>query len=333
MKHRMFAAASLACISLVSAAQAQLQLFHADQTGAQEVPPVVTSATGTFDILLSGAPGSYKLTFSGAYSGLTANYTASHLHQAAPGVSGPVVLDLASFHTPSGTLAGSWKGSNVPVSDALVTAMLAGNIYINTHSTFKPGGEIRGQLAGVATQSFKATQTGAQEVPPVTTNATGDFDLLLSGSAGAFKVSFVGSYKDLTANYTVSHLHQAAKGVAGPVVLDLAAFHTPNGTLAGSWAGAAVPVSDTLANNLISGLIYVNTHSTFKPGGEIRGQLEAPPAPCFADCDASGGLSIDDFICFQTLYALGDPAADCDASGNLNIDDFICFQTLFALGC
>ncbi len=56
-------------------------------------------------------------------------------------------------------------------------------------------------------------------------------------------------------------------------------------------------------------------------------------AACYADCDASGTLSIDDFICFQTLFALADPAADCDASGTLSIDDFICFQTLFAIGC
>ncbi len=60
---------------------------------------------------------------------------------------------------------------------------------------------------------------------------------------------------------------------------------------------------------------------------------DAPPPACYADCDASGTLSIDDFICFQSLYALGDPAADCDANGTLGIDDFICFQTLFAIGC
>jgi Concanavalin A-like lectin/glucanases superfamily/Immunoglobulin I-set domain len=54
---------------------------------------------------------------------------------------------------------------------------------------------------------------------------------------------------------------------------------------------------------------------------------------CYADCDCSGTLNIDDFICFQTTYAIGDPAADCDADGTLNIDDFICFQTLFAVGC
>ncbi len=53
----------------------------------------------------------------------------------------------------------------------------------------------------------------------------------------------------------------------------------------------------------------------------------------YADCDASGGLSIDDFICFQTFFALGDPYADCDGSGGLSIDDFICFQTFFAIGC
>ena len=54
---------------------------------------------------------------------------------------------------------------------------------------------------------------------------------------------------------------------------------------------------------------------------------------CIPDCDQSGTLNIDDFICFQTYFAIGDPAADCDASGALNIDDFICFQTFFALGC
>ncbi len=55
--------------------------------------------------------------------------------------------------------------------------------------------------------------------------------------------------------------------------------------------------------------------------------------PCFADCDGDGSLTIDDFICFQTLFALADPAADCDGDTSLTIDDFICFQTFFAIGC
>jgi hypothetical protein len=58
-----------------------------------------------------------------------------------------------------------------------------------------------------------------------------------------------------------------------------------------------------------------------------------PATRCYPDCDASGQLNIDDFICFQTNFVLGEMSADCDASGQLNIDDFICFQTLFVLGC
>ncbi len=54
---------------------------------------------------------------------------------------------------------------------------------------------------------------------------------------------------------------------------------------------------------------------------------------CYPDCDGSGSLDIDDFICFQTFYAVGNSWADCDVSGSLDIDDFICFQTYFAIGC
>ena len=58
-----------------------------------------------------------------------------------------------------------------------------------------------------------------------------------------------------------------------------------------------------------------------------------PPTTCKPDCDLDGSLSIDDFVCFQTYFALSSPAADCEADGDLDIDDFICFQTLFAVGC
>jgi hypothetical protein len=61
--------------------------------------------------------------------------------------------------------------------------------------------------------------------------------------------------------------------------------------------------------------------------------LAAVSSLCYADCDGSAALNIDDFICFQTLFALGGTTADCDESGDLTIDDFVCFQTAFALGC
>ncbi len=54
---------------------------------------------------------------------------------------------------------------------------------------------------------------------------------------------------------------------------------------------------------------------------------------CYPDCDGDTVLSIDDFICFQTYFAIGDPYGDCDGDTVLSIDDFICFQTYFAIGC
>lgn len=60
---------------------------------------------------------------------------------------------------------------------------------------------------------------------------------------------------------------------------------------------------------------------------------EEVPFICYGDCDASCSLDVEDFICFQTYYALGDLYADCDLSGSLSIDDFICFQTVYAVGC
>jgi hypothetical protein len=73
-------------------------------------------------------------------------------------------------------------------------------------------------------------------------------------------------------------------------------------------------------------------------GGENPYQMRvevtpAQPPACYADCDADGTLSIDDFICFQTSFALGDLYSDCDVDCVLSIDDFICFQTFFAIGC
>ncbi len=74
----------------------------------------------------------------------------------------------------------------------------------------------------------------------------------------------------------------------------------------------------------------VRNLSTKKTEGFVA---TVPSDSCKVDCDTSGELDIDDFICFQTRFAIGDQYADCDASGALDIDDFICFQTFFAIGC
>lgn len=82
------------------------------------------------------------------FTPLTGLYTASHIHQAPAGVPGPVVINLAALHTPFTTTSGFYSGS-VPLTPALETALFAGDLYLNIHSTTFPGGEIRGQLTAV----------------------------------------------------------------------------------------------------------------------------------------------------------------------------------------
>jgi hypothetical protein len=109
------------------------------------------------------------------------------------------------------------------------------------------------------------------------------------------------------------------------------------------WNGSAWSALGTGMNGSVSELTTLSNEDLVAggqftiAGGNVsywfaRYGCPKPPA-CYADCDANSQLNIDDFICFQTLYALGDPLADCDADGTLTIDDFFCFQTAFAVGC
>ncbi|MCC6661156.1 MAG: hypothetical protein IT437_09750 [Phycisphaerales bacterium] len=56
-------------------------------------------------------------------------------------------------------------------------------------------------------------------------------------------------------------------------------------------------------------------------------------ATCYPDCNGDGVLTLSDFGCFTTKFALHDPYADCNGDGVLNLADLGCFSTKFGLGC
>jgi serine protease AprX len=66
--------------------------------------------------------------------------------------------------------------------------------------------------------------------------------------------------------------------------------------------------------------------------------VECPQA-CYANCDSSTVapvLNANDFQCFLTSFAAGDPYANCDGSTQepvLTGNDFQCFLTQFVIGC
>ncbi len=80
------------------------------------------------------------------------------------------------------------------------------------------------------------------------------------------------------------------------------------------------------------GIARIRLTASSADGAWIYDDLVAG-ASCYPDCDGNGGLNVNDYICFQTKFALGDPYADCDGNGVRNVNDYICFQTKFALGC
>src|SRR5439155_583359 len=121
-------------------------------TGSDEVPSHNTRAVGQvkFQLNEDGTELEYRLISANIH-----NVIASHIHIAAEGVNGPIVVFLFGTVPPGG---GRFDGvlAHGTVS-ALVDAINAGNAYVNVHTNDGvappntgpgdfPGGEIRGQI-------------------------------------------------------------------------------------------------------------------------------------------------------------------------------------------
>jgi CHRD domain-containing protein len=131
--------------------------FHIDLTGNQQVGPVTTEAFGmaTVRLIDNGTAISFLVIVCDII-----NVTASHIHVGAAGTNGPVIIPFIHgvlFSSPHGcqTLAEGTRTAadlNTNASPSItswndfVKALLAGNTYINVHTTANPTGEIRGQL-------------------------------------------------------------------------------------------------------------------------------------------------------------------------------------------
>jgi hypothetical protein len=104
-------------------------------TGAEEVPAVPTQAKGS---------GSFRVAEDGTVSGSVTTEgmqgTMAHIHQAAKGQNGPVIVPL----TKNGDTYSVPEGKKL--TPAQMDALKAGNLYVNVHSDKNKGGEIRAQL-------------------------------------------------------------------------------------------------------------------------------------------------------------------------------------------
>lgn len=133
---------ALASLSSVAVAQTTLTAFL---SGAQEVPPVSTPASGFGSVVLNQAR--TQITVNLSFSNLTSRMTVAHIHEAPPGVNGPIRFDLGPLIVLSNEgRNGTLTNAVFAVTMAQAQALLAGNMYFNVHSQQFPPGEIRGQL-------------------------------------------------------------------------------------------------------------------------------------------------------------------------------------------
>ena len=110
----------------------------------------------------------------------------------------------------------------------------------------------------------KVTLSGDQEVPPVTTSASGNGTIT------------VGDDKSVSGTVTTSgiagmaaHIHEAPAGKNGPVAVPLTK------TSDNVWSvPPGAKLNDAQFKSYKAGNLYVNVHSEAHKDGEIRGQLK-----------------------------------------------------------
>jgi len=106
-------------------------------TGAEEVPPVKTSASGSGSVTVGedrSVSGSFKLQNA-------AQMSAAHIHVGPAGKSGPVIIPLQKIAD------NEWAvPSGAKLTESQYQSYKAGELYVNFHSAQYKGGEIRGQI-------------------------------------------------------------------------------------------------------------------------------------------------------------------------------------------
>jgi hypothetical protein len=149
-----------------------------------------------------------------------------------------------------------------------------------------------GLIAQSQKASVRASLRGFQEVPVISTNATGEFRGAINASDS--ELAYELEYSGLEGSVTQSHIHLGQRSVNGGVMIWLCGTGSnpgPAGTPACPSAGTVsrtVTAADVVGpagqgvsagefaealRAIRDGVAYANVHSSLFPGGEIRGQI------------------------------------------------------------
>lgn len=230
---------------------------------ANENPqPVGRTETGSASIkVFSDNSVTVDVTVNGLASG--DNITAGHFHVGDPVTNGGVVVDL------NPTITGSTIKSKITnVRSSFLDTLMNGtaDIYLNFHSTQAPGGIVRGQVFNGVTFASSVALSGMNEVPAVTTTATGTALLRITADNKLYSKVTVTNVEAGDA-LTAGHIHTGAAGTNGGVILGLCSSAADFGVTKIFTPTAAILTS------IKTDALYVNVHSTNRPSGIVRGQI------------------------------------------------------------
>ena len=227
-------------------------------SGLQEIPQVMSGGMGggyaLFDTTDNG------VTLAVATTGV-ADATMAHIHTGFAGVNGGVLVALEQ-DTANVNL---WtSGGEINLDQPTADLLLSGGHYVNVHTPANPGGELRGQITPANIEVYGVVPSGDQEVPAVTTDASGTGAITLNTSTGLI----IGTINVFDISPTMAHIHVGEVGVNGGVVLALTDASD------GVFTVPAATILDMTQMDLMqSEGLYTNFHTAENPGGEIRGQI------------------------------------------------------------
>ncbi len=226
--------------------------------------PAGRTETGTFVLrIMSDNSVQYNITVNNLAAGDA--LTAAHIHTGNPGVNGGVILNF----TPTFT-GGSASGSVANVRLTLLDSMKNGvaELYVNVHSTQVGSGLVRAQLNSTVQWAQDVVLSGANEVPAVTTTATGTARFRMTTDGKLYYFVDVTGLGAGDGTLTAAHIHNGAVGANGSVLVGLASGVADFGV---AKLRQLTDVEKAAIDG--TGALYVNAHSTIYTGGIVRGQI------------------------------------------------------------
>ena len=115
-----------------------------------------------------------------------------------------------------------------------------------------------------SSQEIKVVLSGNQEIPPVATSASGTGTITVNADR-----SVIGNATITGMSVTVAHIHEAAAGTNGSIVVPL--IRTGDNV----WSvPPGARLTDAQYESYKAGNLYFNIHSEAHRSGEIRGQIK-----------------------------------------------------------